>query len=303
MRPRPTAACGHAARPATLRPAGAPKPRQRHCRAAPDRGNSVKIKSIEPIAVSLPMTKPVKMAGETVARADNVLVRIEADNGHVGWGEAASAPTMTGETVASMMAAVDLWRPVVQATRRRLCRRFGGDGRADVRQQRRQSRDRDRAARSRRPRHGRPLHALLGANCAAAYRCSRSSAPTMPPADLREAQERRNAGYRVYKVKVGVATPEADAARTRGVCQRRWGQANCLISADANQGWNAEEGCVTCVRSPMPGSISSSSRPRPRSCRHGAGRRGKPRADRRRRGHSFARRHRAPSRSARPRAA
>ena len=66
----------------------------------------MKIKAIEPIAVSLPMKKPVQMAGETVARADNVLVRIESDDGVVGWGEAASAPTMTGETVASMMAAV-----------------------------------------------------------------------------------------------------------------------------------------------------------------------------------------------------
>ena len=38
-------------------------------------GDNLKIKTIEPIAVSLPMKKPVQMAGETVARADNVLVR------------------------------------------------------------------------------------------------------------------------------------------------------------------------------------------------------------------------------------
>src|ERR1700726_4875181 len=57
------------------------------------------------------MKKPVQMAGETVARADNVLLRIEAEDGVVGWGEAASAPTMTGETVASMMAAVDHLAP------------------------------------------------------------------------------------------------------------------------------------------------------------------------------------------------
>ncbi len=37
----------------------------------------MKIKSIEPIAVSLPMLKPVIMAGEEIRRADNVLVRIE----------------------------------------------------------------------------------------------------------------------------------------------------------------------------------------------------------------------------------
>src|SRR5215469_13416740 len=69
------------------------------------------IKAIEPIAVSLPMKKPVQMAGETVARADNVFVRVQADDGVVGWGEAASAPTMTGETVAGMMAAIKLMAP------------------------------------------------------------------------------------------------------------------------------------------------------------------------------------------------
>jgi muconate cycloisomerase len=68
----------------------------------------VKIKRIEPIAVSLPMKKPVQMAGETVAHADNVFVRIESEDGMLGWGEAASAPTMTGETVAGMMAAIEL---------------------------------------------------------------------------------------------------------------------------------------------------------------------------------------------------
>ena len=49
----------------------------------------MQIKTIEPIAVSLPMFKPVIMAGEEIRRADNVLVRIEADNGMVGWGRLA----------------------------------------------------------------------------------------------------------------------------------------------------------------------------------------------------------------------
>ncbi len=66
----------------------------------------MQIKTIEPIAVSLPMLKPVIMAGEEVRRADNVLVRIETDNGVVGWGEAASAPVMTGDTLESIVSAV-----------------------------------------------------------------------------------------------------------------------------------------------------------------------------------------------------
>ncbi len=79
----------------------------------------MKIKRIEPIAVSLPMKKPVQMAGETVAHADNVFVRIESDDGVVGWGEAASAPTMTGETVAGMMAAIELMAPKLLGRRGR----------------------------------------------------------------------------------------------------------------------------------------------------------------------------------------
>jgi len=71
----------------------------------------VKIKTIEAIPVRLPMKKPVQMAGETVAEADNIFVRIESDAGAVGWGEAAAAPTMTGETTAGMMAAIELLTP------------------------------------------------------------------------------------------------------------------------------------------------------------------------------------------------
>jgi muconate cycloisomerase len=74
----------------------------------------VHIKTIEPIAVSLPMLKPVIMAGEEVRRADNVLVRIETDTGLVGWGEAASAPVMTGETLESIVTAVHYLTPALR---------------------------------------------------------------------------------------------------------------------------------------------------------------------------------------------
>jgi len=65
----------------------------------------VPIKAIEPFAVGLPMVKPLIMAGEEVRRADNVLVRLESEDGLIGWGEAAAAPTMTGETLAGVVAA------------------------------------------------------------------------------------------------------------------------------------------------------------------------------------------------------
>jgi L-alanine-DL-glutamate epimerase-like enolase superfamily enzyme len=202
----------------------------------------VKIKSIEPIAVSLPMKKPVQMSGETVARADNIFVRIEADNGLTGWGEAASAPTMTGETVASMMAAIEYLTPKLlghaaddlsgasAAMDARMYGNSGAKAAIDIALH-------DLLGRA----SGRPVHALLGAK-------QRDRIPVLAvigsedaAADLREAQRSFNAGYRAFKIKVGLGSPDADAARTRAICQAlKRESAPCLVSADVNQGFSVD---------------------------------------------------------------
>jgi muconate cycloisomerase len=192
------------------------------------------------------MKKPVQMAGETVTRADNVLVRIEGENGIVGWGEAASAPTMTGETVASMMAALAHMTPVLldrqaddftgaaAAMDAAMYGNSGAKAAIDIALH-------DLVGRA----TGRPLHALFGP-------LARHIMPVLAvvgsddaAADLRDAQARYAAGYRAFKIKVGLASPEADAERTRIVCTALKAQSNecnedCLISSDANQGFGAE---------------------------------------------------------------
>ena len=199
----------------------------------------MKIKTIEPIAVSLPMKKPVQMSGETVARADNVLVRIQSEDGVVGWGEAASAPTMTGETVAGMMAAVAHMAPVLLkrpaddfagAAAAMDARIYGNSGaKAAI-----EIALHDLVGRA----TNRPVHALLGAKL-------RSRMPLLAvvgspdiAADVREAQERFAAGYRAFKIKVGLGSALADAERTRSICMalKSTGE-GCLVSADANQGF------------------------------------------------------------------
>jgi muconate cycloisomerase len=206
----------------------------------------VKIKAIEPIAVSLPMKKPVQMAGETVTRADNVLVRIESEDGVVGWGEAASAPTMTGETVAGMMAAVALLTPgllkrssddfagAAAAMAARLYGNTGAKAAVEIALH-------DLVGRA----TGRPIHALLGGR-------QRSRMPVLAVigsddivADLRDAKERWAAGYRAFKIKVGLGSPQADAERTRAVCLALKGAGEpCLVSADANQGFGVDDALI-----------------------------------------------------------
>ena len=64
------------------------------------------VRRVDAVPVSLPLRKPMLMAGVRINAAENLLVRIEAEGGLIGWGEAASAPTMTGDLRDGMVAAV-----------------------------------------------------------------------------------------------------------------------------------------------------------------------------------------------------
>ena len=202
----------------------------------------VKIKAIEPIAVSLPMRKPVQMSGETVARADNVLLRIESDDGVVGWGEAASAPLMTGETVASMMAAVEHMTPTLLT---RSADDFAGAAAAMAARLYGNSAAKaaieialhDLVGRA----TNRPVYALLGARPRSRMPVLAVVGSTDAAGDIREAQERFAAGYRAFKIKVGLSSAQADAERTRRICVAlKQASRDCLVSADANQGFSVE---------------------------------------------------------------
>ena len=199
----------------------------------------MQVASIEPFAVSLPMRKPVIMAGEEVRRADNVLVRITADNGSVGWGEAASAPVMTGETLESMVAAVHFLkaaltgrdaRDIAGALAAMEARMYGNHGaKAAI-----EIALYDLAGKA----AAKPVHALLGEK-------KRSLLPLLGvvgggdfDGDLRDAEQKKADGFTIYKIKVGVDTPENDAARTRAICQMLGN--GLLISADANQGFSTD---------------------------------------------------------------
>jgi L-alanine-DL-glutamate epimerase-like enolase superfamily enzyme len=198
------------------------------------------IDSIEPFAVGLPMRKPVIMAGEEVRRADNVLVKLTADNRLVGWGEAASAPLMTGETLESIVAAVRFMAPALRgrdptdiegarnAMQARMYGNHGAKAAIEIALY-------DLAGKV----VGKPVHALLGEK-------RRSRLPLLGvigggdfDGDLRDAEAKKEAGFTIYKIKVGVDTPEADAARSRAICEVL--DDGMLISADANQGYTAEE--------------------------------------------------------------
>jgi L-alanine-DL-glutamate epimerase-like enolase superfamily enzyme len=200
----------------------------------------MKITRIEPIAVALPMKRPVYMAGVEIRQADNVLVRIESDTGVVGWGEAASAPTMTGETVESMMAAIAYLMPAVLgrdpediagASAAMNGRMYGNQAaKAAI-----EIALHDLVGRA----NGRPAYALLGGKARSRIQVLGVISNAETVADLRAAAAMKAGGYTAFKIKVGVDKPLIDAERTRRVCEALG--PGLLISADANSGWSTEE--------------------------------------------------------------
>ena len=200
----------------------------------------MKITRIEPIAVALPMKKPVYMAGVEIRQADNVLVRIESDIGVVGWGEAASAPTMTGETVESMMVAIAYLMPAVLgrdpediagASAAMNGRMYGNQAaKAAI-----EIALHDLVGRA----TGRPAHALLGGKLRDRIPVLGVISNAETAADVRAAAAMKAGGFTAFKIKVGVDKPLADAERTRRVCEALG--AGLLVSADANTGWSTDE--------------------------------------------------------------
>ena len=198
------------------------------------------IRRIEPIAVSLPMTKPMKMAGVLIKAADNVLVRVELDGGHVGWGEAASAHSMTGETVESMMAAVRHMAPALLdmdganieavSTRMDQLMYYNQSAKSAV-----EMALHDALGKA----LNRPVYELLGGK-------KRGRVPVLwllgtgsIDGDIAEAKAKQAAGFVAFKVKVGVGDPLDDALRTRKVCEALG--RGLLICSDANQGYSLEQ--------------------------------------------------------------
>lgn len=61
----------------------------------------LKINNLTTYCVKIPLQKPMYLSERSLTHAENIIVKVEAD-GLVGWGESASAPRMTGDTLLGM---------------------------------------------------------------------------------------------------------------------------------------------------------------------------------------------------------
>ncbi len=198
------------------------------------------IRRVDAIPVALPLTVPVTMSGITIRTADNLLVRIEAADGTVGWGEAASAPTMTGDTLGGLIAAVrdhlaplligqDVWKRA--ALMPVLKRALVGNGGAHTAVEMALL---DLAGRA----TGRPLIDLLGKPRRMSVRPMWLLGNKSTEETIAEAGAKAAAGIRFFKVKIGVK-PLADEIATTLAVREALGP-RIPVCADANCGLTLE---------------------------------------------------------------
>jgi len=194
------------------------------------------IRRVDAIPVALPLKKPMKMAGVTIDRAYNLLVRIEAQDGSVGWGEAASAPTMTGDTLGGLEAAVRehlgplligrdaRMRPALgRSLRAALLGNSGAHSAVEMALL-------DLAGQA----AGLPIIDLIGGAARTEVAPMWLLGNASPDQDIAEAQAKQAEGFHFFKLKIGVKPVAAEIAATHAV--RAALGADVPLCADANCG-------------------------------------------------------------------
>ena len=197
----------------------------------------MKISRLQLYPLEVPMRRPIKMAGETLTHAQTLLVRITDEDGRDGWGEASSAPLMTGETLGSIDASTQYLASSVAGTTI--------SGAADIPSLLDGILYGNPSAKScietalmdlLAQRAGLPLHALLAgeahASCTQRIDMLHMLASGHADDELEEARALRSQGYRQWKIKVGAGELAGDLQRVRLLCEALRGD---VVSADANQ--------------------------------------------------------------------
>ena len=197
------------------------------------------IRDIQAGRISLPLRTPFKTALRTVDAVDDVVVRVVADDGQVGYGEAPPTAVITGDTLGSIACAVkDFIRPALvgmdvedlDAVMAKLqgCMVKNTSAKAAV----------DMAVLDLwGKRWGAPLYQLLGG----ARRCFQTditisvNSIDQMVSDSLDAVRR---GYRTLKIKVGKEGVQ-DVARIAAI--RKAVGPEVLLRVDANQGWDARQ--------------------------------------------------------------
>jgi muconate cycloisomerase len=199
------------------------------------------IKRVDAFGLQLPLNKIVLMAGVELSTVENLLIRIEAENGLVGWGEASSAPSHGGASLTDMLTSFHqeihpflIGKNVLELSGiTNQLNQIAKNAKSTVAAV-------DVALYDLLGKHlGVPVHVLLGGQ-------KRDKVPPLwlignssIEKDLAESQLKWEQGYRFFKLKLGVKSLDDDIALTIAM-REKFGD-TLQICADANMGMNLEQ--------------------------------------------------------------
>lgn len=206
-------------------------------------GIRMKIKNIKTGIIKIPLVTPFKTALRTVESIEDVIVRIETDDGILGFGEAPPTAVITGDTVGSVRTAVkDFIAPALAGMeiedmdgimhRLSSCMQKNTSAKAAV----------DMAVYDLYAKNlNRPLYKVLGGN---KDRITTDLTISVNPADIMAADSKKavEEGFSILKVKVGKEGLK-DLERIKAI--RKEVGSDVRIRVDANQGWTAKEAVRT----------------------------------------------------------
>jgi L-alanine-DL-glutamate epimerase-like enolase superfamily enzyme len=200
----------------------------------------VKITRIEAVPLGIPFKKTLLMAGREYGFAETILVRLETTGRFAGYGEASVAPLLTGETAASILAAIELLSEAIvgsdprdlaaldEALHRTMVGNPAAKAAIDMALH-------DAVAREYRI----PAYRLLGGRTQAEFACLTLIGNSNKARDLADLAARRAEGFTAFKLKVANGDVAEEAATL--IAMRDALGPRVLLCADANGGWTAAD--------------------------------------------------------------
>lgn len=196
----------------------------------------MRITALNIFPVDIPLAEPIFMSNVELHASSNVLIRLTTDEGVVGWGEAVEAPHMSGDSQRHIIAGVLALRPLVIGADpmdraglwRTLHHAIHGNASA------RSAIDmavHDLVGRA----LGVSVSTLLGAVPGAEVPLMTLFGHGDPDGDLETFRARKAAGFRWFKLKLGIGPVEAEIETVRRVSKELDGG---VLSGDANGGWD-----------------------------------------------------------------
>ena len=199
----------------------------------------MKIARIDVDEIFIPLARPFKTALRTVENVEDIIVRVTADSGETGYGEAPPTAVITGDTKGGIRCAIEEFiRPALLGMeienldgimhRLHTCMVKNTSAKAAV----------DMAVYDLyAQRFGAPLYQMLG-GCRDTVETDITISVNPVPQMIEDSLEAVRQGYRILKIKVG-KEGLADVARIASIREAIGG--GIRLRVDANQGWTAKE--------------------------------------------------------------